>query len=271
MKSEPRMNISNAPTMNEVSTASDSNIKLKPKEPNVTPQHQTQQQQQQTSNTSTPNRTIGFKFNKSKKEVNSASNSNNNSNPTSQFPSVTSTPRKKLEKLNYKSGIDILELYKAKHSCKMLNNDVSQIILENNRIYESYERQQQRQPSTSSTNPMVSEDTIVNKRSSIQSKKNSINNSDDEANVKIVGTSAFYENPTEGRFIEKRSSRKEKKIVSLDSEDVEDDFLIETGKKSLKEKLIKSVSKSQIILEANEADISGKHKKSIKKKKIVFV
>jgi uncharacterized LabA/DUF88 family protein len=56
---------------------------------------------------STPVRSTGFKFNKSKKE--------NQQLNQSSSPSLTSTPRKKQEKLNYKSGIDILELYKSKN------------------------------------------------------------------------------------------------------------------------------------------------------------
>lgn len=69
----------------------------------------------------TPTRGYLFKFNKNKKEANhvsqnsGGSGSNPNSDPVSQHTSVTSTPRKKIEKLNYKSGIEILEAYKLKY------------------------------------------------------------------------------------------------------------------------------------------------------------
>ena len=66
----------------------------------------------QKSNPNSPNKTIGFKFNKSKKE------NNNNEN----MPNV-STTRKKLEKLNYKRGIDLLEVYKEK--CRHLKIDMN--------------------------------------------------------------------------------------------------------------------------------------------------
>ena len=39
-------------------------------------------------------------------------------------------PRKKLEKINYKSGIDILEAYKAR--CALLKNNMNRVNLENN-------------------------------------------------------------------------------------------------------------------------------------------
>ena len=68
-----------------------------------------------TSQATTPSRSnLTFKFNKSKKETSNTS-SNSNSDPTSQLASVTSTPRKKIEKLDYKSGIEILDAYKAKY------------------------------------------------------------------------------------------------------------------------------------------------------------
>ncbi len=71
----------------------------------------------QKSSPNSPNRTIGFKFNKSKKE--------NNENMLN-----ISATRKKLEKLNYKRGIDILEVYKEK--CKHLKIDINKTNLESN-------------------------------------------------------------------------------------------------------------------------------------------
>ncbi len=71
----------------------------------------------QKSSPNSPNRTIGFKFNKSKKE--------NNEN----ILNISAT-RKKLEKLNYKRGIDILEVYKEK--CKHLKIDINKTNLESN-------------------------------------------------------------------------------------------------------------------------------------------
>jgi hypothetical protein len=72
----------------------------------------------------TPNRSaIVFKFNKSKKET-SGGSSNSNSDPASQHASLTSTPRKKIEKLNYKTGTDILEAYKSKYKNSVTLNSV---------------------------------------------------------------------------------------------------------------------------------------------------
>ena len=71
----------------------------------------------QKSSPNSPNRTIGFKFNKSKIE--------NNENTLN-----ISATRKKLEKLNYKRGIDILEVYKEK--CKHLKIDINKTNLESN-------------------------------------------------------------------------------------------------------------------------------------------
>lgn len=73
----------------------------------------------QKSVSSSPSKSIGFKFNKSKK-VDSPNNENS---------SGTSTPRKKLERLNYRNGIAILEEYKQK--C-LLKNDKNKINVENN-------------------------------------------------------------------------------------------------------------------------------------------
>lgn len=72
----------------------------------------------QKSASSSPSKSIGFKFNKSRRD-----SPNNENSPGS------STPRKKLERLNYKNGIDILEIYKQK--C-LLKNDVNKINVENN-------------------------------------------------------------------------------------------------------------------------------------------
>ncbi len=80
-----------------------------------------------TSQTTTPSRSnLAFKFNKSKKESSNTS-SNSNSDPASQHASVTSTPRKKIEKLNYKAGTDILEAYKIKykHSVCLINSELT--------------------------------------------------------------------------------------------------------------------------------------------------
>lgn len=62
------------------------------------------------ANVSSPGRNLAFKFNKSKKDstVNSPSSS------------INSSPRKKFEKLNYKTGADILEIYKAKLKAKQI-------------------------------------------------------------------------------------------------------------------------------------------------------
>lgn len=91
------------------------------------------------SATSTPNKTAaqGFKFNKTKKERGRAGSEfgtgglSTTSNPNSQSTSSTNTPRKKIEKLDYRSGVDILEAYKAKLKVKMqlykLNNPESEI------------------------------------------------------------------------------------------------------------------------------------------------
>ena len=257
MRSEPRVNISNPPTMNEVSAASETGVKLKSKEANVTPQHHI------SSNTSTPNRTIGFKFNKSKKE--SSATTNPNSNPSSQFASITSTPRKKLERLNYRSGNDILEAYKKRHSCKMISDEVSQIILENDRIYDTF------QP-VSTSNPASDE---MPKRSSILSKKNSIN-SDNDAEHEInspKSSNQFFDGPNldEKKKLEKMSSlsKKGSKEKINFNEDLDDELNEENGKQSLKEKLIKSEKKLSLFERLE--DETAKIKKNVKKKKIIFV
>lgn len=61
-------------------------------------------------NISSPNRNLAFKFNKSKKGSAMAS-------PSS---SMNSSPRKKFEKLNYKTGSEILEIYKAKLKARLM-------------------------------------------------------------------------------------------------------------------------------------------------------
>ncbi|RNA13662.1 hypothetical protein BpHYR1_016282 [Brachionus plicatilis] len=59
---------------------------------------------------SSPGRNLAFKFNRAKKD----------STMTSPSSSMNSTPRKKFEKLNYKSGADILDIYKAKLKAKQM-------------------------------------------------------------------------------------------------------------------------------------------------------
>lgn len=72
------------------------------------------------NSSSTPNRNIAFKFNKSKKEKKDTNSAGN----VPQYPSISSSPRKKIEKLNYKSGSDILEIYKSKYKSKLSIYDV---------------------------------------------------------------------------------------------------------------------------------------------------
>jgi hypothetical protein len=79
---------------------------------------------QVTSASTSPNKTAaqGFKFNKTKKERGRAGlemGIATTSNPNSQSTSSTNTPRKKIEKLDYRTGVDILEAYKAKLKIKM--------------------------------------------------------------------------------------------------------------------------------------------------------
>jgi len=101
------------------------------------------------SATSTPNKTAaqGFKFNKTKKDRSGRAGMefgvggvSTTSNPNSQSTSSTNTPRKKIEKLDYRSGVDILEAYKAKLKIKMqlykLNNPDSQIATDENKHIE---------------------------------------------------------------------------------------------------------------------------------------
>lgn len=65
------------------------------------------------TNVSSPSRNLAFKFNKSKKD----------SAMTSPSSSTNSSPRKKFEKLNYKTGSDILEIYKAKLKAKLITKE----------------------------------------------------------------------------------------------------------------------------------------------------
>ena len=61
---------------------------------------------------SNQNRLTAFKFGKNKSDS-----------------TAVSAPRKKLEKLDYRSGIDILEIYKSKHSISLKNDEIKNKIL----------------------------------------------------------------------------------------------------------------------------------------------
>jgi hypothetical protein len=100
----------------------------------------TNKNQNSSSNTTTPNRNLIFKFKKSIKETHPSS-SNLNSDPNTQQNSLQSTPRKKIEKLNYKAGIEILENYKAKYRQNVSNDEISALIANASSLNSSYIRQ----------------------------------------------------------------------------------------------------------------------------------
>lgn len=66
-----------------------------------------------TSNVQSPNRNVSFKLSKLKKD---------SSSPSGQYTLVSAVPRKKMDKLNYKTGASILEIYKARYKEKFLKN-----------------------------------------------------------------------------------------------------------------------------------------------------